>query len=101
MEEELDITSTKSLEDFFQKREINLACPICGRLKWVLGPTKGLRNVRLLTDEPGEKQGNILLIEAIPLICPYCGFIRMHDKRVIEQWLKENQRDEGKDGVTS
>jgi transcription elongation factor Elf1 len=70
--------ATKRIFDFLRSRDARLACPFCGGEDWYGWDERvGLEHV---TDSGTVDRG----MQAIPLTCANCGFIRLQSAHVLD-----------------
>ncbi len=76
----------KPLTELLHEKNLNLACPSCGRENWLLPrETAYVTFSAEALDEPGDTHMN----EALVLICGYCGFMRFHRASVLRGQIGE------------
>lgn len=64
--------------DFLKSRNASMPCPLCGHAHW-----HGW-DERVWLPRGGEQESLRSALEAIPLTCANCGFIRMQSAHVLQ-----------------
>jgi hypothetical protein len=77
------VSERRDLFDFLASRGARKACPLCGHEHW----DGWDQRVALPRELAGESHG---ALDAIPLICRNCGFIRLQSAHVLSDPRDEN-----------
>lgn len=89
----------EDIDQFFKDKCTTYKCPFCSKTEWVVMTGEDYNGALLhlgMRMESGENKQSRMGINNAIAYCENCGFVRLHAQPIIERWLKEKEKNNGK-----
>lgn len=101
--------TTEDVSAFFAHKGATEVCPFCGQVEWFYNENMELSLPAVASDilRQAEPSGSPVtgemamhgVLTSVIIMCRTCGFIRLHSRRLIEDWVgkqRSGQNDNNK-----